>query len=69
MENSLGLRIKLFRQKAELTQEKLAQAAIVPYTTLTKIESGAIKGPSVQVVLKIANALGTTVDDLMKEPR
>ncbi|MDP2749742.1 MAG: helix-turn-helix transcriptional regulator [Nanoarchaeota archaeon] len=38
----------------------------MPYTTLTKIETGVIKRPSVQAVAKIAEALSVTVDELIK---
>jgi transcriptional regulator with XRE-family HTH domain len=35
------------------------------YTTLTKIESGVIKTPSVLMVEKIAKALGVSIEDLL----
>lgn len=63
----LGENIKKIRQKRKLTQDKLARLADVPYTSLTKIETGVIKRPSVQVVAKIAKALDITVDELIKE--
>ena len=63
----LGKNIKRIRQKRNLTQDKLARLADVPYTSLTKIETGVIKRPSVQVVAKIARVLGVTVEDLIKE--
>ena len=40
-----------------LTQDELSRKADVPYTTLTKVEIGVIKAPSVFVVAKIAKAL------------
>ena len=63
----LGENIKKARQKRKLTQDKLARLADVPYTSLTKIETGVIKRPSVQVVAKIAKALNITIDDLIRE--
>ena len=66
VENSIGNKIKKLRHKNNLTQEKLAIKAGVPYTTLTKIESGVIKKPAVQTVAKIAKALDITVDELIK---
>jgi transcriptional regulator with XRE-family HTH domain len=36
------------------------------YTTLTKIETGVTKKPSVFVMAKIAKALNITVDELIK---
>ena len=63
----LGKNIKKIRQKRKLTQDKLARLADVPYTSLTKIETGVIKRPSVQVVAKIAKALNITIDELVNE--
>jgi len=64
--NSLGKRIKELRLKHHLSQDKLARKADVPYTTLTKIEIGVIKNPSVYVVAKIAKALRVSLDKLIK---
>ncbi len=63
----LGKNIKKIRQKRKLTQDKLARLADVSYTSLTKIETGVIKRPSVQVVVKIARALHITIEELVKE--
>lgn len=65
-ENYLGKKIKQLRKKNSLSQDKLARKAGVPYTTLTKIETGVIKKPSVFVVAKIARALDTTVEHFLK---
>lgn len=62
----LGENIKRFRQKRKLTQDKLARLADIPYTSITKIETGVIKQPSVQAVAKIAKALGVSIEDLLK---
>ncbi|PIQ90521.1 MAG: hypothetical protein COV71_04060 [Candidatus Omnitrophica bacterium CG11_big_fil_rev_8_21_14_0_20_41_12] len=62
----LGENIRKVRKKRKLTQDKLARVADIPYTTLTKIETGVIKRPSVQAVAKIAEALSVTVDELIK---
>jgi len=64
--NQLGQKIKKLRQKIDLSQDDFARKADVPYTTLTKIETGVIKKPSVFVVSKIAKALSVSVDDLIK---
>jgi len=65
-ENKLGKRIKALRLKLQLSQDEFARKADIPYTTLTKIETGAIKKPSVFVMAKIAKALNITVDELIK---
>lgn len=62
----LGQNIKKFRQRKKLTQDKLARLADIPYTSITKIETGVIKKPSVQAVAKIAKTLGVSIDELMK---
>jgi len=63
--NKLGKKIKKLRTDLGLSQDELARKADIPYTTLTKIETGVIKKPSVYVVAKIAKALGVSVDDLI----
>ena len=63
--NTLGKKIKTLRVSLGLSQDNLARKANVPYTTLTKIETGVIKNPSVYVVAKIAKALEITMDELV----
>lgn len=65
--NHLGLRIKEFRLGAGLTQEALAQKTGIPYTTLIKVESGAIKNPSIKVITSIARTLGVPVEELTND--
>jgi transcriptional regulator with XRE-family HTH domain len=57
--------IKHWRKEKDLTQDALAKKADIPYTTLAKIESGAIKNPSIQTVIKIAQGLQVSLDQLM----
>ncbi len=64
--NKLGKKIKALRLKLNLSQDEFARKADIPYTTLTKIETGVIKNPSVFVMAKIAKALNITVDELIK---
>ena len=64
--NNIGENIKRRRIKLGLSQEDFAQKSDVKYTTLTKIESGVIKTPSVLMVEKIAKALGVSIEDLLK---
>ena len=65
-DNNIGENIKRRRTKLGLSQEDFAQKSGVKYTTLTKIESGVIKTPSVLMVEKIAKALGVSIEDLLK---
>jgi transcriptional regulator with XRE-family HTH domain len=63
----LGDNIRKYRKKKNLSQDTLARDAGVPYTTLVKIESNVVKGPSVQNVAKIARALAVRIEDLLEE--
>ena len=65
-ELKIGNNIQSWRKKKGLTQDALARKADMPYTTLAKIESNVIKGPSIHTVKKIAEALNVSLDDLMK---
>ncbi len=62
--NYIGLKIKKSRLGAGLTQEALAQKTGVPYTTLIKVESGAIKNPSIKVITSIARTLAIPIEAL-----
>ena len=63
----LAENIKTFRKQRGLSQEQLARKAGVTYSTLIKLESGSNKNPTVKTLQQIAQALGVTLDDLMKE--
>jgi len=65
-ENKIGENIKKHRIKLGLSQEDFAQKSGVKYTTLTKIESGVIKTPSVVIMAKIAKALDANIEELLK---
>ena len=62
----IGDNIRKFRKKKGLSQDNLARAANIPYTTLTKIESNVVKKPSVQNVAKIASALEISIEKLIE---
>ena len=57
---------KKLRNKLGLSQDDFARKADVPYTTLTKVETGVIKKPSVFVLSKIAKALNVSIEDLLE---
>ncbi|MFA5917750.1 MAG: helix-turn-helix transcriptional regulator [Candidatus Gracilibacteria bacterium] len=63
--NILAENIKRLRKENKLTQEELARKADIAYTSLTKIEIGVIKEPSIYVVVKIAKAFDVTVESLL----
>lgn len=65
-EKALGKRLQLARKRAGLTQQQLCQKAGLSYSTLAKIERGAIRSPSVFTVAAIAQATGTPLEDLLE---
>lgn len=64
-EKALGKRLQLARKRAGLTQQELCQKAGLSYSTLAKIERGAIKTPSVFTVAHIAAVTGTPLESLL----
>jgi HAD superfamily hydrolase (TIGR01509 family) len=64
-EKALGRRLQLARKRAGLTQQELCQKAGLSYSTLAKIERGAIRSPSAFTVAHIAAATGSRLDDLL----
>ncbi len=64
----MGKRLQSARQQAGLTQQQLCQKANLSFSTLTKIERGAIKSPSIFTIQSIAGALGVSLDELIGQP-
>ena len=64
-EKGLGKKLQLARQKAGLTQQQLCQRANLSFSTLTKIERGAIKSPSIFTIQAIGTAIGMSLDELV----
>jgi epoxide hydrolase-like predicted phosphatase len=64
-ERGLGKRLQEARQAAGLTQQQLCQKANLSFSTLTKIERGAIKSPSIFTIQAIAGAVGLSLDELV----
>lgn len=64
-EATLGLELQKARIKGGFTQQGLCQAADISYSTLAKIERGAIKAPSVFTVHRICEVLGLSLDEIM----
>jgi len=65
-EQALGKRLQLARKRAGLTQQQLCQKAGLSYSTLAKIERGAIRSPSVFTVAAIAQATETPIENLLE---
>ena len=63
---TIGENIKKLRTKQGLSQDNLARKAELKYSTLAKIEGDFVKKPGVQMVAKIAEALGVSIENLLK---
>ncbi len=66
-EEALGKALQLARKNAGLTQQQLCQKADLSYSTLAKIERGAIKAPSIFTIHAIADALDLSVGELLSD--
>lgn len=64
-EHGLGKQLQMARRAAGLTQQELCHQANLSFSTLTKIERGAIKSPSIFTIQAIAGALGIGLDELL----
>ena len=63
---TIGENIKKLRIKQGLSQDDLARKTELKYSTLAKIEGDFVKKPGVQLMAKIAKALGVAIEDLLK---
>lgn len=61
----LGQIIKEARREAGMTQDDLSDRAGLAYSTLAKIEQGAIKSPSFFTVYALSEALGMEIGELL----
>ena len=64
---TLGARIRDFRESAGMTQEALARAADIGRVTLVRLEKGE-QSPRFRTLDAIARALGRPVSELLVEP-
>jgi FMN phosphatase YigB (HAD superfamily) len=68
-EVDLGKRLQTARKRAGLTQQELCHKAKLSYSTLAKIERGAIKSPSIFTIQSVAGALGASLSELMGDSK
>jgi transcriptional regulator with XRE-family HTH domain len=62
---AFGRNIARLRDEKQFSQDKLAEKADLDRTYLSGIERG-VRNPGIKVVIKLARALGVTVDQLCK---
>jgi len=64
--STIGDSIKKYRNKLGISQDVLSKRANLAFHTIAKIEAGSTPDPRIETVKKIADALGVSLDDLMK---
>lgn len=62
----LSKNLKKLREKNGFSQDRLAKIADVANNTVIKIEQGDNKNPTLETLKKLADALGVSLDDLIK---
>ena len=63
---TIGDNIRKYRNKLGISQDILSKKANLAFHTIAKIEAGSTPDPRIETVKKIADALGVTLDDLIK---
>jgi transcriptional regulator with XRE-family HTH domain len=64
--NKIAENLKALRATKGYSLEKVARLAGLSLNTIVKIENGANKNPTIDTLVKIAEALSVGVDDLIK---
>ena len=64
--STIGDNIKKYRNKLGISQDVLSKRANLAFHTIAKIEAGSTPDPRIETVKKIADALGVSLDDLLK---
>lgn len=64
--SKIGKNIRKYRRKIGISQDVLSKRANLAFHTIAKIETGSTPDPRIETVKKIADALGVTIDNLMK---
>lgn len=62
----LGALVKSLREAAEMNQPELAKTAKVTTAYISQLESGKKKNPSLDVLKRLAKALGVPVTELLE---
>ena len=64
--STIGDNIKKYRNELGISQDQLSKKSDLAFHTIAKIEAGSTLNPTIETVKKIADALGVSLDDLMK---
>ena len=63
---NIGEKVRAIRIKKDLSQDRLSKLADLSLNTVVNIESGLNSNPTVDTLIKIANALNVSMDSLIK---
>ena len=61
----LAKRLKELRKEKGWSQQKLAEKTDLSFNAVTKIEQGLAKHPTLKTLLKLADAFGISLDELV----
>ncbi len=67
IKKQLGLKVKVLRETASLTQEELSEICDVSWRTISNLERGIVT-PDLKVLLAIARYFGISLDELLSLP-
>ena len=67
MSKILAERIRILRKSQNLTQEKLAELSNIDPKTIVSIESGKRVNPTLKTLNKLAKALKTSTEELLRK--
>ena len=62
--NTIGQRIKMYRRRCDLTQEKLADLLCISYQAVSKWETE-IANPDISMIAPLTKILGVSADELL----
>ena len=60
----MGYKIKEIREAQKMTQEELAEKSGVSRGTISALENGIVRNTTSKTLLRLALALGTSVDNI-----
>lgn len=64
---NIGENIKKLRLAKRISQDRLSKLADLSLNTVVNIENGGSQNPTLETIKKVATALGTTIDEIIKE--
>lgn len=64
--SNLGKNIKKLRQEKGISQDKLSKLADISLNTVVKLELDQSPNPTLETIQKIAGALETSIDNLLR---